>query len=100
MEQVKRFDFFRTLQEILTAKYKIELDRDTCIGTHNCCAEAQDFWLKADDGKVDLKNAICNKSLDRWELIIELSEPEIEDNKRAEKGCPVDAIRVVKWETS
>lgn len=78
-------------------KYKIEFDRESCICTHNCAAEAPAFWLEADDGKIDLANAVYNEKTDRWELMAaELNEKDLEENLRAVEGCPVDAIKIVE----
>jgi len=44
-------------------KYKIEIDMETCICTHNCAAEAPVVWMEADDGKIDL--ALYNEKTDR-----------------------------------
>ena len=77
-------------------KYKIEFDRESCIGTHNCAAEAPAFWLEAEDGKIDLAQAVYNEKTDRWELMArELNEKDLEENLLAEAGCPVDAIKIV-----
>ena len=77
--------------------YKIEFDRETCICTHNCAAEAPAFWLEADDGKIDLAHAVYNEKTDRWEIMaVELNEKDLEENLLAEAGCPVDAIKIVE----
>ena len=77
-------------------KYKIEFDRETCICTHNCAAEAPAFWLSAEDGKIDLAHGVYNEKTDRWELMaIELNEKDLEENLLAEARCPVDAIKIV-----
>ena len=52
------------------AKYKIEFDREACIGALSCYASAPEFWPRSDDGKVDLKGAKFNKDTQKWELII------------------------------
>jgi len=76
------------------SKYKIELDRDICIGTFSCTAAAEDFWSEGDDGMVNLINAVYNEETEKWELMID--ENEFERNKNAEDGCPVDAIKITK----
>ena len=76
------------------AKYKIELDRDVCIGTFSCTAAAEDFWLEGDDGMVNLTNAVYNEETEKWELVID--EKYLEQNREAEGGCPVDAIKITK----
>jgi ferredoxin len=76
-------------------KYTIELDRETCICTHNCTAEAPEFWLEAEDGKIDLAHSAYNEKNDRWELVaVKLNEKDHKENLMAMKGCPVDAIKI------
>ena len=41
-------------------KYKIEFDREICIGALACNAVAESFWPKSEDGKVDLTNSTYN----------------------------------------
>ncbi|MDP1809791.1 MAG: ferredoxin [Sediminibacterium sp.] len=75
----------------------MEFDRETCICTHNCAAEAPAFWLEADDGKIVLANAVYNEKTDRWELMaVQLNEKDIEQNLLAEARCPVDAIKIME----
>ncbi len=74
-------------------QYKVTLDRDTCIGTHSCTAEAPKYFKKADDGKVDLFNATFNEEDDVWELTLD-DDTDLLDLQNAEDGCPVDAIEV------
>ncbi len=76
------------------AKYKIIYDRDACIGAFACAAASPDFWLFAEDGKADLKNATQNPATKKWELVI--SEEEYDDNFAAAEACPVYAIKIVK----
>ena len=71
-------------------KYKIEFDRELCIGAIACTAVAESFWPRSDDGKVDLSGATYNEETKKWELIIE--EKDYEINKEAAEVCPVDAI--------
>lgn len=75
-------------------KYKIIFDRETCIGALNCNAIAPEFWLRAKDGKVDLKNAKYNKEEDVWELVID--EKDLSLNKEAEAACPVNVIKIIE----
>ena len=76
------------------AKYKIEFDRELCIGAVACTAVAPDFWPTSDDGKVDLVNATYNEETKKWELIIE--EKDFEVNKESAEVCPVEAIKITK----
>ena len=78
------------------AKYKIEFDRELCIGALACTAVAEKFWPRAEDGKVDLTNATYNEKTKKWELIID--ENDFEINKEAADVCPVDAIVIKKIE--
>ena len=80
------------------AKYKIEFDRELCIGALACTAVAENFWPTSDDGKVDLTGATYNEQTKKWELIID--EKDYEINKDAAEVCPVDAIVVTKIEES
>ena len=77
-------------------KYKIEFDRELCIGALACTAVAEDFWPQADDGKVDLTGATYNEKTKKWELIID--EQDYPINKEAEEVCPVVAIKITKIE--
>ncbi|MBI2651130.1 ferredoxin [Candidatus Woesearchaeota archaeon] len=78
------------------AKYKIEFDREICIGALACNAVAEKFWPRTEDGKVDLANASYNQETNKWELIIE--EDDYAANKDAAESCPVDAIKITKIE--
>ena len=77
-------------------KYKIEFDRELCIGALACTAVAENFWPTSEDGKVDLTGATYNEETKKWELIIE--EKDFEINKDAADVCPVDAIVITKIE--
>jgi len=75
-------------------KYKIEFDREICIGALACNAVAEAFWPKSEDGKVDLANAVYNEQTKKWELIID--EKDFQLNQDAADSCPVDAIKITK----
>jgi len=77
-------------------KYKIEFDREVCIGALACTAVAEKFWPRAEDGKVDLTNSTYNEKTKKWELIID--EKDYEINKDAAEVCPVDVIVINKIE--
>ena len=78
------------------AKYKIEFDREVCIGALACNAVAEHLWPRSDDGKVDLTGATYNEQTKKWELIIE--EKDYEISKDSADVCPVEAIKVIKLE--
>jgi ferredoxin len=79
-------------------KYKIEFDREACIGALACSAAAQDEWLPSKDGKVDLKDSVFNEKTKRWELIVE--ESKLERHKEAAELCPVKVIVVTELRAS
>jgi ferredoxin len=78
------------------AKYKIEFDREVCIGAVACTLVNEKFWPAADDGKVDLTGATYNEKTKKWELTID--EQDYPTNKEAEEVCPVVAIKITKIE--
>jgi ferredoxin len=77
-------------------KYKMIFDREACIGAIACSAIAPDFWLQADDGKVDLKGATFNEETKKWELIID--EKDFDLLNESAEVCPVDVIWFEKIE--
>lgn len=77
-------------------KYKIEFDREVCIGALACNAVAEHLWPRAEDGKVDLANATYNEQTKKWELIID--EKDYQIAKDSADVCPVEAIKVIKLE--
>ncbi|MBI2109939.1 ferredoxin [Candidatus Woesearchaeota archaeon] len=76
------------------AKYKVIFDREICIGALSCFTVNEKFWKIADDGKVDLINAVLNKETNKWELIID--EKDLDLNKKSAEVCPVTAIIIEK----
>jgi ferredoxin len=77
-------------------KYRIEFDREACIGALACNAIAPEFWTLAKDGKVDLKDATFNKETKKWVLVIE--EKDFKVNDDAGYSCPVNVIKIIKIE--
>jgi ferredoxin len=59
------------------AKFKIELNKDTCIGCGACTAQCDNFEMDGDKAK-----------------IIKTEVDDVSCNKEAEDVCPVDAIKV------
>ncbi len=68
-------------------KYVIEQDRDNCIGCGACAAVCPDNWEMADDGLAK-------------PLKTEISEAELECNKEAAEGCPVNVIHIYEVDES
>ena len=79
-------------------KYKIEFDREVCIGALACTAVAEHFWPRSADGKVDLIGATYNEQTKKWELIVD--EKDFQINCDAADSCPVEAIKIIKLEES
>lgn len=79
------------------AKFKIEYDREGCIGAVACVAAAEKFFILKDDGKVDLVGGVLNEKSGWYELVVE-NEQDVKDLKVAEEGCPVKVIKVTKIE--
>lgn len=63
------------------AKYKVELDANTCIGCRACTVACDNFIPKDDKAKV--VNSI-------------IEQADLNSNKEAEEGCPVSAIKITK----
>lgn len=66
------------------AKYKIEIDRDLCIGDGACCGEAPNT-LEMDDENIAI-----------------VTDPEAhsaEEILQAAQVCPVDAIKLIDTDT-
>jgi ferredoxin len=77
-------------------QYKIEFDKDTCIGTVYCVAVAEKFYEISDDGKPLLVGSSFNTQTNKYELYIH--ESDLEVNEDAAAGCPVEAIVITKLE--
>ncbi len=63
------------------AKYKIELDKDTCIGCGACTVACDNFILDGDKAKP-----------------VKTEVDELGCNQDAADGCPVSAIKIEKKE--
>ena len=64
------------------AKFKIEFDREACIGAYACVGMCPENWKKAKDGKADLVKSV-------------ITEEEFEKNKAAAEACPVRVIKIM-----
>ncbi len=78
------------------AKYVIQLDRDSCIGTTACIAQDPTEWKLASDGKVDLHNS-TPRNEDIWERTI--TQEEYSRFLTSARACPVNAIRILNKKT-
>ena len=67
-------------------KYRIEFERDKCIGATSCNDECPDNWEMQPDGKSAFKAK-------------EFDDDKLECNMAAAKACPVKAIHIYNNET-
>ena len=66
--------------------------REKCIGCNSCVELAPDRWeISKEDGKANLKGSIKKKDV----YIAEITHDELEQNKKAQRDCPV---RIIKGE--
>ena len=69
--------------------------RNKCIGCNSCVEDAPNFWkISKADGKSCLIGSKKNEKNENIFIRI-ISEIEVEENKQAEKDCPVGIIKVV-----
>lgn len=78
-------------------KYRVELDREGCIGAAACVAVDPDNWQIVEDGKVDLKNSTQDEKTKFF--VREIDESELLKWKEAAEACPVTVIHIVDLET-
>lgn len=74
------------LGDVYMGKYTIEYEREGCIGAGACVDACPSNWSMNDDGKADLK-------------VAEIDEAQLEENKAAAEGCPVNVIHIINKET-
>ena len=73
-------------------KNKIIHFRNNCIGCNSCTEHAPGNWkIDEIDGKANLKRAQKKDNI----FIAEISELEIEVNKKAAQDCPVKIIHII-----
>lgn len=68
------------------AKYRIEYDRDACIGAGSCIDACSKNWQMGDDNKANVAKT-------------DIEADELECNKAAAEACPVSAIHIIDNET-
>ena len=69
---------------------QIEFEREGCIGAGVCAAVAPDHWAMDADGKANLLDSVKNNGI--FEKSI--GQSELDANKQAADGCPVQVIRL------
>ena len=63
-------------------KYRVEFDRENCIGAAACAAVNPDNWeISMQDGKANMKSA-------------EIDEAQLHANMEAAQACPVNVIHI------
>jgi ferredoxin len=81
------------------AKFKIIYDRENCIGAGACVAVDPKLWeLSDDDNKADLLKGTFNEETQRWELIVDDSEVDMDVIQESADVCPVNVIEIKKIE--
>ena len=81
------------------AIFRIEYEREGCIGAGVCAAIADKHWVMNDDGKADLIGGKkeTKDGKDIW--VLEIPEEDLDVNKQSAEGCPADVIRIFNKET-
>ena len=69
------------------ARYRIEFERDRCIGARNCNDECPGNWEMKEDGKSDCRTK-------------EIGEDQLECNMEAARKCPVKVIHIINIKTN
>ena len=77
-------------------KYRIELDRDNCIGSTGCAAVDPANWSLALDGKIRLKDSKDNGTGFFCRVIDEFELPKWIESAKA---CPVLVIHITDMQT-
>ncbi len=73
----------------MSKKFKIQHERDICIGCGACVAVAPDFWVMNEDGKSEIiegKTILSNTQ--------EIEMDDLGSNKEAAEVCPVNCIHI------
>ena len=68
-------------------KYKIEFERNKCVGTTACIEACPENWSLQEDGKSKCKLKI-------------ISEEQLKNNLNAAKACPMKAIHIIELKTN
>jgi len=75
----------------MVKKVKISHQREKCIGCGSCSLYAAQRWkMNNEDGKADLIGGIKKGKM----IVAEIDRDEVEQNKKAERACPMQIIKV------
>jgi ferredoxin len=80
-------------------RYKIDYDREGCIGAAACVAAYPERWQLADDGKADIQGEGAKKNDDNTRQELEFTEEEFQKMVDAAQACPVNVIHIIDVET-
>ena len=78
-------------------RYRVEYDREGCIGAAACYAVYKERWVVVDDGNADLIGADRDAQNIKHTLII--GEDELAKMKESAESCPVSVIHIIDEET-
>jgi len=74
--------------------YKIEHEKEVCIGCGACAAVAPKFWVMEDGLDGSLKSHVTgSKKVSKTEEL-DLDEKDFAINKEAAESCPVNCIHI------
>jgi len=74
------------------AKYRVEYERENCIGAGACVATNADWWSIDADGKANLKSATFDAEKKVW--VLEIDDADFQKQMDAAGVCPVTVIHV------
>ena len=72
--------------------YRVEFDRENCIGAGACVATNADYWSIDQDGKATLKSAKFDDTKKLW--ILEIEQADLQKHLDAAGVCPVTVIHI------
>ncbi|MDH4223218.1 MAG: ferredoxin [candidate division Zixibacteria bacterium] len=76
--------------------YRIEHDRENCIGCGNCVKLCPKFWIMGADERSDIIGA--TEPEPGWEHL-EIIEKDLPCNEKAADECPVNVIHIRNLDT-
>jgi ferredoxin len=79
------------------AKYRVEFDRENCIGAGACVATNADWWSIDQDGKATLKSSTFDEQTKLW--ILDIEEADLQKQMDAAGVCPVTVIHITEIAT-